>query len=91
MAVLSDKQFLWLAGGAVVAVVALGWLAKQKAAEVVKHVNPADSGNIANRAHEAWWQFLTGQEEGGIGIWLADKLNPPEKFEQQVLPSPRYD
>lgn len=94
MAVLSDKQFLWLAGGAVVAVVAVGWFARRRVAEAAKHINPADPQNIINRTHEAWWQAITGQESGGIGVWLADLIHPPmseAEIRGPVLPAPRYD
>lgn len=82
MAALSDKQFLWLAAGTAVVVIGGAWYARRKvgqAVEAVKpHVNPVDDRNIANRLHEWGWQAVTGQEQGGIGIWLADWINPPQ-------------
>lgn len=96
MAVLTDRQALGVAVGGTVLVVGGIWYARRKMAAVAdavqagvgavaEAVNPADSGNLVNRVHEWWWQNtvgrVTGQKEGGIGIWLADVLNPPPNDE----------
>ncbi len=83
----TDKQLLALTviGGAVVlgggylvyrTVGSAAGAVKDAVVEGSKYVNPVESKNVINQLHEWGWQTLTGQDHGGIGIWLADVFHP---------------
>lgn len=74
-----------LAGVAGLTIAYLLYQESKKAVKAVgEAVNPVNSENIFNQGFEAVGEAVTGQEGWSLGVWLADKLNPPEKYSNGV-------
>ncbi len=80
----------------ILAVMSLGvaWYLKNEATKAAKAVgeavNPVSQDNIFNQGFEAVGEAVTGQKDWSLGVWLANKLNPPEKYEKQKLEEMGY-
>lgn len=76
----ANKNFLILAGGAVVVVLGLAWYTKKKITDTANAagdaVNPLSDTNLANRAANALTQALTVKKDVTVGTSLFDWFNP---------------
>lgn len=74
---------------------ALAYLAYKEAKKAVSTVgnavNPVNQENIFNKGFEAVGEAITGEKDWSFGVWLADKLNPPEKYEKEALERMGYE
>lgn len=83
---------VFVAGVAVTIVLWKSYIEGKKVVIAVKEVvtedlNPVSDKNFVNKSFNATTAALTGSEYHGFsfGAWLAGKLNPVEKYEQQAL------
>lgn len=76
MAILSDKQFIWVAGG----VALLGLYLYSKGEEIAEAVNPASTNNLIYRGVNAVGDVLDDGESDNdsfsLGGWLWDLTHP---------------
>jgi len=92
------KDDALIVGGAALAILLVGWLAKRQVgaaidsvvetvAPIVPYVNPADSNNVVYQANAWVGAQLTGDPNFTLGNWLYDETHDGNSLTDRINPT----